>query len=132
MPQVRESLLESRAKGLLDLFQRKGLLPRTLKFLAALGDFDGVRVALDDQGSDLKTVNEAFVCARRFERDAVASFLLERSIALDPELGERIHGSTDRVSVIKAFDKADFAQVADLGLWKVFVMGHAGERPTAT
>ena len=35
---VHDSLIESRAKGLLQLFQRKGLLPRTLKFLAALGD----------------------------------------------------------------------------------------------
>src|SRR5437773_6392033 len=34
IPSVCEGLLESRARGLLELFQRKGLLPRTLKFLA--------------------------------------------------------------------------------------------------
>src|SRR5919108_359562 len=45
MPSVCEGLIESRAKGLLQLFQRKGLLPRTLKFLAALGDIDTVRTA---------------------------------------------------------------------------------------
>ena len=33
MPSVCEGILESRARGLLQLFQRKGLLPRTLKFL---------------------------------------------------------------------------------------------------
>src|SRR5262245_32918362 len=41
-PSVCDGLLRSRAKGLLQLFQRKGLLPRTLKFLAALGDLDAV------------------------------------------------------------------------------------------
>jgi hypothetical protein len=122
IPSVCEGLLRSRARGLLELFQRKGLLPRTLKFLAALGDLDGVRAALDENGSDLKTVNVAFVCACRFDREAVASPLLERSIALDPELGKHIDGGTGRVSFIKAFDKSDFAQVAELGLWKVFVM----------
>ena len=121
-PSVCEGLLRSRARGLLELFQRKGLLPRTLKFFAALGDLDDVRAALDENGSDPKTVHPAFVCACRFDREAVASLLLERSIALDHELGTHIGGSTDRVSFIKAFAKADFAQVAELGLWKVFVM----------
>src|SRR5262245_25617877 len=40
---VCEGLLQSRAKGLLQLFQRKGLLPRSPKFAAALGDLDAVR-----------------------------------------------------------------------------------------
>jgi hypothetical protein len=122
MPRVCEGLLGSRAKGLLALFQRKGLLPRTLKFMAALGDLDAVRAALEDDANSLETVNEAFVCARRFDQEAVASLLLERSIALDPELGMHIDEGTDRVSFMKAFEKSDFAQVAELGLWKVFVM----------
>jgi hypothetical protein len=122
MPSVCEGLLRSRARGLLELFRRKGLLPRTLKFFAALGDLDGVRTALSANGTDLQTVNEAFVCACHFEHDGVASLLLERSIALDPGFGADIHGSTDRVPFIKAFAKADFAQVAEHGLWKVFVM----------
>jgi hypothetical protein len=141
-PPVVNGLLYSRARGLLELFQRKGLLPRTLKFLAALGDLDAVRTALDETASehtnghanehanehanDLKTVNEAFVSACRFDREAVASLLLERSIALDPELGKHIDGHTDRPSFIRSFnrsDGSDFAQVAAHGLWKVFVMG---------
>jgi ankyrin repeat protein len=126
MPSVCEGLLQSRARGLLELFQRKGLLPRTLTFLAALGDLDGVRAALKENGNDLKTVNGAFVAACRFAHEAVASLLLERSISLDPELGKHIDGHVDRLSFIRCFnrsDGSDFAQVAALGLWKVFVMG---------
>jgi hypothetical protein len=121
-PSVCEGILRSRARGLLDLFQRKGVLPRTLKFLAALGDLDGVLTVLDGSGNDLPTVNEAFVCACRFEQEAVASLLLDRSIALDPELGTYIDASTDRVSFIRCFRKSDLAQAAALGPWKVFVM----------
>ena len=102
-PSVCEGLLMSRARGLLQLFQRKGLLPRTLKFLAALGDLDAVRTSLDEGGNDPAAVNEAFVCACRFEHEAVASFLLERLIALDPELGKHIDGRTDRLSFIELF-----------------------------
>ena len=122
IPSVCEGLLRSRARGLLALFQRKGLLPRTLKFFAALGDLDGVRAALEQNGSDHRTVNEAFVCACRFDREAVASVLLERSIALDPELGKHIDGGTDRVSFTKAFEKSEFKLVAELGPWKAFVV----------
>lgn len=126
LPSVCEGLIESRARGLLQLFRRKGRLPRTLKYFAALGDLDAVRAALEEDASDLKTLNQAFACACRFEHEAVASRLLDRSIALDPGLGERIDGSTDRVSFITAFEKSDLAQVAELGLWKVFVMGQVG------
>jgi hypothetical protein len=138
-PSVLNGLVDSRARGLLELFQRKGLLPHTLKFLAALGDVDAVREALDENGNDLATVNEAFVSACRFGHEAIASLLLGRSIELNPELGKRIDGHTDRLSFIRCFnrsDRSDFAQVAALGLWKVFVMGqvqralHEGD-PTA-
>jgi hypothetical protein len=126
MPAVAEDLLQSRARGLLDLFERKSLLPRTLKFRAALGDRDGVRAALDENGNDLKTVNEAFVAACHFGHEDVATFLLDRSMALDPELGRHIDEHTDRISFIKAFAKSGFTQVAELGLWKVFVMEQLG------
>src|SRR5262245_1500195 len=52
IPSVCEGLLSSRARGLLQLFQRKGLLPRTLKFFAALGDIEPVRTTLDENRND--------------------------------------------------------------------------------
>jgi hypothetical protein len=121
-PSVCEGVLMSRARGLLQLFQRKGLLPRTLKFFAALGDLDAVRTSLDEGGNDPAAVNEAFVCACRFGHEAVASLLLERLIALDPELGKHIDGHTDRFSFMSSFNKSDLAQTAALGLWPAFVM----------
>src|SRR3989441_13284732 len=72
-PSAWRGLLGSRARGLLELFQRKGLLPRTLKFPVALGDIDAIRTALEETGNDLAAVNEAFTIACGFEHEAVAS-----------------------------------------------------------
>ena len=121
-PDVPEGLLRSRAKRLLQLFHRNGLLPRTLKFSAALGDLEAVHAALEENASDPKTINEAFLCACRFDHEPVASLLLDRCIALDPELGTHVDWSTDRVTFMTSSKKADSAQVAAFGLWKVFVM----------
>jgi hypothetical protein len=123
---VLNGLLESRAMGLLQLFRRKGLLPRTLKFFAALGDLDEVRTALDGEGTDLGAVNQAFICACCFEHEAVASVLLERSIALDADLGTHVDGSLGRIAFIKDFiekGSVDFAHATAVGPWKAFVMG---------
>lgn len=65
----------------------------TLKFHSALGDLDAVRTSLDENGNGLTAVNEAFMCACRFEHLAVASVLLERSMALDAELGKNVDGA---------------------------------------
>jgi hypothetical protein len=111
-PSVCQGILESRARGLLQLFQRKGLLPRTLEFLTALGDLDAVRAAL----------NEAFVGACRFQHEAVASLLLERSIALDPDLGRHIDGSVGRRAFITHFVEQGRSRTTAAGLWIAFVM----------
>ena len=125
MPSVYEGLLESRARGLLQLFERKGLLPRTLKFLAALGDVDAVRTSLDDGRHDLAAVNDAFMCACRFEHEAIASVLLDRSIALDPEFGRHVDGSMGRLTFIKYLieeNSLTFVRATPAGPWQAFVM----------
>src|SRR6185295_573732 len=98
IPSVCEGLLSSRARGLLQLFQRKGLLPRTLKFFAALGDVDTVRTELDENGNDLPAASEVFTIACSFEHEMIASLLLDRVITLDPELGAHIDGSIGRLA----------------------------------
>jgi hypothetical protein len=122
MPSVREGLLQSRARGLLQLFQRKGLLLRTLKFLAAFGDIDAIRIALEEDGVDRAAVNEAFRIACDFQHETVASLLLDRSITLDPELGTHVDGSVGRHAFIEYFVKNRPAHATTVGPWKGFVM----------
>jgi hypothetical protein len=122
-PSVCEGILGSRAKGLLELFRRRGLLPRTLEYFAALGDLEAVRAALDDNGHDLATVNDVFMRACRFSHEAVASLVLERSIALDPDLGRRIDDSVGRHAFITHFIEKGRSDGKRAGLWVAFVMG---------
>jgi hypothetical protein len=123
-PAVIEGVLDSRAVGLLQLFDRKGLLPRSLNFVAALGDSDAARASLDQ---NLETISEAFVVATNFHRQAVASLLLERAIALDPDLAAAIDAGPGRGGFVEyfighgAFDRTDSASI---GLWRTFVMRH--------
>jgi hypothetical protein len=91
-PAIWERAMSARAKGVLQLLLRKGVLPRTLETLAALGDIDGVRDCLESTrpGGDMATLTHAFLCACGFQHKAVAALLLSRSIELDPALGERV------------------------------------------
>ena len=124
IPSVCEEILSSRARGLLQLFQRKGLLPRTLKFFAALGDIDAVRTALDENENDLPAVTEAFTSACSFEHESIASLLLDEAIARDPELGALIDGSVGRLAFAGYFIDNRPRHATDIGLWKAFVMEH--------
>jgi hypothetical protein len=123
MPSVCTGLLQSRARGLLQLFRRKGLLPRTLEFLAALGEIDAVRSALAENERDGAAVNQAFMHAVSFEHEALAAVLLERSIALDPELGERVDRSGGGPAFIRSLveNRSHHFSPAE-GPWPVFVM----------
>jgi len=126
IPSVCEEILSSRARGLLQLFQRKGLLPRTLKFFAALGDINAVRTALDENEDDLPAVTEAFTSACSFEHESIASLLLDEAIARDPELGTLIDGSVGRLAFARYFidNRPSHSHATEFGLWKAFVMEH--------
>ena len=122
MPSVCDGLLKSRARGLLQLFQHKGLLPPTLKFFAALGDIDVVRTALDENGNDRRVITEAFTIACSFEHEAIASLLLDRAIALDPELSAHIEGKVSPQDFVEYFIENRPADATTVGPWKAFVM----------
>jgi ankyrin repeat protein len=126
-PSVCDGLIDARAKGLLQLFHRKGLLPRTLRFFVALGDLDAVRTALEEHAYDLETVNDAFARACGFKHEAVASLLLERSLALDPELGRHIDGDVDRRAFVRHFIERGRSNPTGIGLWLAFVMDQASQ-----
>jgi hypothetical protein len=122
-PSVCDSLIHSRARRLIDLFQRRGLLPRSLKFLAALGDVDGVRARLDANADGLAAVNEAFTYACHFEHETLAALLLDRSITLDAELGRRIDGGPGRSAFVRYFieNKPNVRDRDPFRPWEAFV-----------
>jgi hypothetical protein len=62
------------------------------------------------------------MCACSFEHEGVASLLLERLIALDPELGTRVAGSLGRLAFIRYFIERRPAHATAVGPWKAFVM----------
>jgi hypothetical protein len=125
LPSVCEGLLESRAKGLLGLFEHKGLLPCTLKFRVALRDLNAVRTLIDSGIDDFPTLHEAFGCACRFEYEDIASLLLDRLVALDAELGRRIDNGPSRSVFVKDLMRErllDFMQAAPKNPWQALVM----------
>ena len=90
-PAIWEGAISARANGVLQLLLRKGVLPRTLDVLAALGDIDGLNDYLEStRPGDATTVTHAFLCACAFQHKAVAALLLSRCVELDPALGERV------------------------------------------
>ena len=84
-----------------------------------------MRTALDENGNDLAAVAEAFTIACGFEHETVASLLLDRAIALDPELGRYVDGSVGRLAFIRYFIDKRPGHATELGAWKAFVMEQA-------
>lgn len=121
-PSVCDGLIRSRAKGLIDLFHRRGLLPRTLKFVAALGDADGVRARLAKAG-DLEGVEEAFAYACHFEHATIAAQLLDGAIMADAELGRRIDSGPGRSEFVRYFlaNRPDVHDPDPFRPWEAFV-----------
>jgi hypothetical protein len=93
-PAIWEDAIRARSRGVLQLLSRKGVLPRNLDTLTALGDYDGVRDCLDASrarpSGDAAAVTQAFLWACRFDHRAVAALLLDRCIELDPALWLRV------------------------------------------
>jgi hypothetical protein len=108
---------------LIDLFHRRGLLPRSLKFFAARGDVNGVRACLDTNADDLAAVNEAFMYACHLQHATAAVLLLDRSITLDTELGRRIDGGPGRSAFVQYFiaNKPDVHDPDPFRPWQAFV-----------
>lgn len=137
-PSVCARLIRSRARGLIDLFHRRGLFPRTLKFFAALGDVDGVRASLATNADDQALVNEAFMYACHLQHATVAALLLDRAIALDAEMGRRIDGGPGRGAFIQYFieHKPHVHDADPFQPWQAFIMQqveqalHDGDLPS--
>lgn len=137
-PSVCEGLIGSRAMKLIDLFQRRGPFPRTLKYFAALGDIEGVRSALAANAEDPAAVNEAFKYACHLRHTEAAALLLDRAIALDAELGRQIDSGPGRSAFVQYFieNKPEVHTSEPFEPWRDFVrqqVDHAmrdGDRST--
>ena len=112
---------------MLELFHSTGLLPRTPRFFAALGDLDGARSWFAEHAGDhdVGLTSDAFVRACRYQHEAVATFLLDQCIAFDPELGRRVDGWQGRAAFVRFFmehDPLEFTNAKPESLWQAFVM----------
>jgi hypothetical protein len=123
-PSICDGLIAARAKVLIEIFHRRDLLPRTLKFFAALGDVDSIRALLDTNADDPAAVNEALMYACHLQRASAAGLLLDRSIALNAELGRKIDGGPGRSAFIQYFiaNKPDVDRADSFAApWRSFV-----------
>lgn len=122
-PSLCDEVIKSRAKGIIDLFHRRGLFPKSLRFFAALGDVDSLRARLDTNADNLDAVNEAFLYACYLQHASAAELLLNRSIALDPESGRKIDAGPGRSAVIRYFiaNKPEEHRPNAFTLWQSFV-----------
>src|ERR1043166_7190313 len=104
-----EYLIGTGASGMLHLLARKHVLPLTLPVLAALGDHEAVRARLDgaqdrddtEGPAERIVIGRALMNACRVKHTGIALRLLERSIALDPDLGRRIDGWRGRQAFVE-------------------------------
>lgn len=120
---VCDGIIAARAKSLIDLFHRRDLLPRTLKFFAALGDIESIRAHLDTNADDLAAVNEALMYACHLQHASAARLLLDRSIALDADLGRSIDNGPGRSAFVQYFiaNKPDVHSPVPFVPWQSFI-----------
>lgn len=128
-----EYLIHTGASGMLQLLARKGVLPRTLPVLAALGDEDGVRSWFSEshihdntQGVDEHIlINQALMNACRFKHAEIATWLLDRAVGLDPDLGRRIdrwEGRQAFVEFLMRHSASWATEGAETTPWQAFVI----------
>jgi len=128
-----EHVIRTGAAGMLHLLARKNALPPTLPVLAALGDDEAVRARLDEprqrddaEGSDERIViGRALMSACRFRHAGVALRLLERALALDPNLGRRIDRWQNRqgfVEFLIQHPDSLWQMGPEMTPWEVFVV----------
>lgn len=119
-----EHVIRTGAAGMLHLLARKNALPPTLFVLAALGDDATVRARLAEGLDEQIVIGRALLSACRFRHAGVALRLVERSIALDPDLGRRIDRWQSRQAFVEFLIQhpgALWHMGPETTLWEAFV-----------
>ncbi|HXT14914.1 MAG TPA: ankyrin repeat domain-containing protein [Gemmatimonadaceae bacterium] len=131
-----EDVIKTGASGMLHLLARRNALPQTLQVLAALGDDAMVRALLEESrgpsraeevANEQTRIHQALMTACRFRHTGVARRLLERAIALDPELGRRIdrwHSGDGRQAFVDFLERQPSLLWQDPQMvpWETFVV----------
>lgn len=117
-------VIKTGASGMLQLFARKDVLPRTLPVLAALGDADAIRALLDGSHESGDVIDHALMTACRFRHTDIARQLLERAIEIDPPLGHRIDRWQSRNAFIEFLSQQSGLLWQEPGMtpWQTFVV----------
>jgi hypothetical protein len=102
-PRIWEDIITARARGLLERFWGRGLLPRTLPILAAVGDIDAIRAHVAQHQDDTATLAKAFMNASRFKHGEAAALLLDRYLERLPDLASRIEHGPGRAAFVAYF-----------------------------
>lgn len=122
-PSLCDEIVASRARLLIALFHRRGLFPQSLKFFAALGEVDSLRARLATNADGLAQVNQALLYALHLQHARAAELLLDRSIAVDRDLGTKIDGGPGRSAFIQYFlaNKPDVHSRESFAPWQAFI-----------
>ncbi len=126
-------VLQTGSSGMLRLLARKNVVPRRLAVLAALGDDAAVREWLADPNvrnvaeesfNEQAVIDRALMTACRFKHTGIARILLERAIALEPELGRRIDRWQSRTAFVEflAEQPGILWQEPERTPWEAFVI----------
>jgi hypothetical protein len=118
-PRIWEDMISARTRGLMNRFWERGLLPRTLPILAAVGDVGAIRTRLAQHQDDTATVAKAFMNAARFKSLEAATLLLDRYLDLAPEVAWRVEHGPGRAAFAAYFGEHHLEYVDP---WRTYVL----------
>lgn len=130
-----EHVIKTGASGMLRLLARKNALPQTLPVLAALGDGEALRAQLEQSPGrretaepDQKLIARALMNACRFKHKDIALRLLDRAIAIDPDLGRRVDRWKGRDAFVEFLMQQPglLWHAAEASPWELFVILQLG------
>ncbi len=101
--QVLDNVIQARAANMLQMLSRKTRLPPTIEYFAALGDLDAIRRVVDTAGDGHRSpdrLDRALMNACRFQHRDAAALVLDRMVARNPEVGDRIGSGPGRTIFI--------------------------------
>ncbi len=113
-----EHVIKTGASEMLRLLARKNAIPRTPSVLAALGE------DVQELPNEKSVIDHGLLVACRFKHTGIATRLLDRAIALDPDLGRRIDRWNSRGAFIDFLEQQSglLWRNQELNPWQIFAI----------